>query len=193
VPGEPSPVLLALHGHDDDPARFAAQIRPLTAARGWTLLAPAGPLPTTSGRAWFASPDDPDGPPLGSTLDQLERTVAAPQAEGRPVVLGWSQGAATALALTLRAGASIRASALVALAPWLPNEPGVDWDLSRESLGDLSVLVVHGLHDDVVDVQQGRSVRRVLERAGIDVTLAEVEARHELHALLAEVPAWLDR
>lgn len=178
-------MLLALHGHDDDPARFAAQVAPLADALGHRLLAPPGPIATTDGRAWFASPGDPPGPPLTDTLDALEAEVEAQAGtDDVVVVLGWSQGAATALALVLRAGARGRPRTLVALAPWLPNEPGVDWDVARAARNHVAVVLVHGTDDEVVDARQGRSVQRVLERAGVDVTWVEVPAGHDLAALL---------
>ena len=73
---------------------------------------------------------------------------------------------------------------MIALAPWLPNEPGVAWDFAAAAATGLRVLLVHGRDDEVVAVEQGRSAHRVLERSGVDVTWIEIDAAHELGALL---------
>lgn len=191
MPAQPARVLFALHGHDDDPAAFAGRLEPLADDLGRTLVAPSGPVVTAHGRAWFASLGDPVGPPLIETLDALEADARA--AGDDVVVVGWSQGAATALALLLRSGASIRPAALVALAPFLPDEPGMAWDVDRVADAATVVHLVHGADDEVVDAVQGRSVRRLLERAGVEVTWTEVAAGHDLGALLAAVPTHLER
>ena len=57
----------------------------------------------------------------------------------------------------------------------------------------LIAVLVHGVDDPVVPIEQGRSVARVLGRAGLDVTLVEVAAGHDLEILLQTVrdePLW---
>ncbi len=105
--------------------------------------------------------------------------------------VGWSQGAATALALTLRSGPGLRPPIVIALAPWLPHEPDIAWDFGAAAAAGLRVLLVHGRDDDVVAVELGRSAHRVLERSGVDVTWIEIDAGHDLAALLEVVPGWL--
>lgn len=104
--------------------------------------------------------------------------------------LGWSQGAATALALGFRADASWRPRVVVGLAAWLANEPDVTWDFRAGSAGT-RVLLVHGSEDEIVPIEQGRSAHRVLDRNGIDVSWIEVRTGHDLEALLAPVKDWL--
>lgn len=153
---------------------------------------------TAHGAAWFTSHDDDTGPPLSSTLDATEALAAEACAERQLqpardlVVLGWSQGAAATLALALRGGAALRPAVVIALASWLPNEPDVAWDFATAADGGLRVLLVHGRHDEVVPVEQGRSTHRVLERSGVDVTWIEIDAGHDLGALVATVPEWLE-
>jgi predicted esterase len=81
---------------------------------------------------------------------------------------------------------------VIALAPWLPNEPDVAWDFAAAAGDGLRVLLVHGRDDEVVAVEQGRSTHRVLERSGVDVTWIEIDAGHDLGALVATVPGWLE-
>ena len=178
--------MLALHGYGDDPAGLTALLEPLAAERRWSLLAPTGPVHTAHGAAWFPSRDGDTGPSLSSTLDATEALAAEACAERqlRPdrdlVVLGWSQGAAAVLALTLRGGPVVRPAVVIALASWLPNEPGLTWDFAAAAQNGLRVLLVHGRDDDVVAIEQGRSTHRVLERSGVDVTWIEIEAGHDL-------------
>jgi predicted esterase len=175
-------VLVALHGHGDDPSTFSAAVAPLAETTDRALVVPSGPVHSSAGRAWFPSLADDEGPGLAPTLDRLDETISAVEDPAEVVLLGWSQGAATALAAVLRAGAGIRPRLVVALAAWLPNEPDVTWDLAAAH--STRFLLVHGVDDPVVPVEQGRSVARVLERAGLDVSLVEVAAAHDLPSLL---------
>jgi predicted esterase len=175
-----------LHGYEDDPASLFALSALLDPADASVVLAPRAPVTTPKGPAWFESHDADRGPALPDTLDALaglarERAYEHGVDESAVAVLGYSQGAATALALAFRAGASWRPAFVAGHAAWLPNEPGIDWDF--EGAGDVRVMLTHGIDDDVVDVQQGRGAMRVLERAGVDVTFVEIEAGHELDAL----------
>jgi predicted esterase len=162
------------------------------------VLAPTGPVTTSHGPAWFVSQDGDAGPPLAATLDAIEALAdeACAERELQPardlVVVGWSQGAAAALAMTLRHEAVVRPAVVIALAPWLPNEPHISWDFGAAAAAGLRVLLVHGRDDEVVAVEQGRSTYRVLERSGVDVTWIERGAGHDLAALLEAVPGWLE-
>ncbi len=162
------------------------------------MLAPTGPVTTAHGPAWFASQEGDAGPPLAGTLDAIEAMAdeACSERQLRSasdlVVVGWSQGAAAALAMTLRREAVVRPAVLVALAPWLPNEPDISWDFAAAAATGLRVLLVHGRDDEVVAVEQGRSTYRVLERSGLDVTWVEIDAGHDLAELLEAVPGWLE-
>ena len=152
---------------------------------------------TAHGAAWFTSQDGDTGPTLSSTLDATETlaTEACAERQLKPardlVVLGWSQGAAAALALALRRDVAVRPAVVIGLAAWLPNEPGITWDFPAAAQDGLRVLLVHGRDDEVVAVEQGRSAYRVLDRSGVDVTWTEIDAGHDLGALLATVPGWL--
>lgn len=175
-------LLVALHGHGDDPSEFSAAIAPLAESSARALVVPPGPVRSAGGRAWFPSLADDDGPALAPTLDRLDAMISAAGDPADIVLLGWSQGAATALATVLRLGAAIRPRLVVALAAWLPNEPDVAWDIAAAQ--STRFLLVHGVDDPVVPVEQGRSAARVLERAGLDVSIVEVAAAHDLPLLL---------
>jgi predicted esterase len=127
-----------------------------------------------------------------ATLDGLRRSGATWQDDGEVVVLGYSQGAAVALALALGATTSWRPRAVVGLASWLPNEPGLEWDVAAAARAGVRVLLVHGRDDEVVPVEQGRSVERLLTRHDADVTWLEIDGGHELGPLLDAARPWLD-
>jgi predicted esterase len=80
---------------------------------------------------------------------------------------------------------------VVALAAWLPNEPGIEWDLAAAAAAGSAVALVHGRHDEVVPVQLGRGAARALERHGVDVTWIEIDAGHQLEPLLIAGWEWL--
>jgi predicted esterase len=182
-----------LHGYDDEPAALLSQLRALDPDHRYSIVAPTGSTTTESGGvAWFPSSAGDHGPPLVETLETLRTSgVELSPTFDDIVILGYSQGAATALALALGATTGWRPSAVVALAAWLPNEPGLEWDLAGATRRGLRALLVHGAHDDVVPVEQGRSVERLLTRQGIDVTWLELDAGHALGPLAHAAREWL--
>jgi predicted esterase len=192
-PGTPATVVF-LHGHDDRPdADALTPAGPASADDpGWTVVAPAGPVATTDARrAWWRSDDD--GAPLAADVEAavaiVDDAVRRYAADGPVVVGGFSQGGAFALALALRPepGAIVGAFALGA---WLPDLPGVALDLTGTAGRGLPVFVGHGTDDEAVDLLLGRGAARSLDRAGVPVTFAALEAGHEVRPFLAPLAAW---
>lgn len=193
-------LVVVLHGYDDDPSRLEHAVSRLPGAADLPLLVPIGPVDTPGGHGWFGSgqPGDEDtAPPLSRTLDSLVDEIlagcgAANVDSAGAVVVGYSQGAATALALTLRRGATWRPAAVAGVAAWLPHEPGLELAFA-EAAGATRVLLVHGEDDEVVPIMQGRGVRRVLERHGVEVTWVEHAGGHGLEEprALAALDRWL--
>jgi predicted esterase len=133
---------------------------------------------------------------LIDTLDALR--AHADDAAGRAGIgldevaaIGYSQGAAVALTLAFAATAGWRPRVVVGLASWLPNEPGLSWDVESAAAAGTQVLLVHGEDDEVVPIVQGQSVRRFLERAGVEVTWVPLATGHELRGLTPPVRGWL--
>ena len=59
--------------------------------------------------------------------------------------------------------------------------------------GGTPVLVVHGVDDEVVAIQQGRSAARLLERNGVATRFVETEGDHHLGTVAVTVLAdWLN-
>lgn len=189
-------LVVLLHGHGDDPADLVDRASRLVGP-DTLLIAPAGPVTTvTGGPAWFPSvpsdvPDEaeaePGLPALLDRLDPLLRALTAPHridlAAGAVTegLVGYSQGAATALALAFRTAPDPRwrPPAVATIAGWLPHEPGVEWDLAGAA-PTTRALLIHGVDDEVVDPQLGRGAARVLDRAGVAVTREDEPADHAL-------------
>lgn len=200
------PRVVLLHGHDDDPDRFADLAAGLVPPAA-SVVVPRGPLATGGGRAaWFESVDgEPDPDQVAQALGAVDEAVAAAGPE--PVVLGgFSQGAALALlwlvgtrplpaghadtARTETAGTAVgRIAGLFAIAGWIPDVAGVDLDLGRAA--GTPVLVGHGEDDEVVPAPLGRGAARALERHAADVTRAERPVGHSLEPFLPDLRAWL--
>jgi phospholipase/carboxylesterase len=200
VPPGASRLLVVLHGHGDDPTALADLVEPLLggpAATGRTALAaPTGPTTTArGGPAWFPTVSGDHGPPLAAALDALEDALdeaasAVGSSADATLVLGSSQGAATALALAFRARARRRPAAVAGLAAWLPHEPDVVWASTGTPV--VPVLLAHGEDDDVVPLVQGRAAARALERWGVPVGLHVHPGGHRLPpAVLADAVRWL--
>ena len=107
------------------------------------------------------------------------------------MVGGLSQGGATALAFALRASDRPPVGGVFAISGFLLPPDDIAYDFAGRRT--VPVLVSHGEADEVVAIQQGRSVARTLERAGLAVTFREHEGLgHELEpAYLDDVRAWL--
>ena len=183
-------LVVALHGHDDDPTAIGDAIAVAMPADR-ALCVASGPIRTPHGRGWF----DPLGdaadpaPPLSSTVDGLRAVIAAASEQAgiddtAVDVVGWSQGAAVALALALSAQLGWRPATVIALAGWLPNEPDITWDFDAAARDGVRVVLVHGTRDEVVPPAQARSAQRVLERHAVPTEWVEVDAGHDVVALV---------
>lgn len=162
-----------------------------------TAVAPRGPHPSRGGPSWFtANQDDHGDTTLTESLRLIDELIehesevlgAEP---ARTLIIGYSQGGATALALALRADAPHRFDEVIAIAGYLPqlgrsDDGGLDWAFA-DAAGSTSVLLVHGTHDEAVPVMQSRSAARVLARNGIEVDLVEADAGHGLGGTLNSV------
>lgn len=135
------------------------------------------------GRAWFSTGEPGE---LATMTEAIDGAIAAAPAPD-VVLVGWSQGAAAALAFALRPEAA-PLSAVIALAGWLPDLHGIEWSPTDET----PILLLHGADDEVVPPLQGRSAARFLERSGADVTWEEVQGDHHVtEGMLDAAARWL--
>jgi predicted esterase len=193
----PDGALVFLHGHDDGPDRWKAAAEAM-APDGWAVERPSAPMPTGGDRAsWFGADDDglPVAAQVHAALDAVAGHVAsAAERHGLTaagvVLAGFSQGGALALLHAVRA-ADPPLAAVVAVSAWLPDVEGLA--PGGGPLGADRLLIAHGTGDDVVPLPLGRSVARLLERRGHDVTFIERDAGHDPGPFAPDVRAWLTR
>jgi phospholipase/carboxylesterase len=187
VTAVPDPqLLIVLHGHDSSPEDAGALARQIDPDARFAHVAPEGPYDTVGGgREWFS---DTAGS-LARTQIVLSSLFAELAATGPVVVVGYSQGAAAALATLTSPGApSVKAVACVS--GYLGEEPGLDHNLGR--LAGTTVLVQHGRQDDVVPDFLARDLVTALEAAAVDVTAQWFEMGHERTVeSLAALTEWL--
>jgi phospholipase/carboxylesterase len=188
---------VVLHGHDDDPATFARSAAGL-APTHYLALAPVGPVATAGGAAWFGTDDDRlahtgDVTVALAQIDAIidDLTLTRGLARHQVILGGFSQGAAVALLYALRSTSTPtdRLAGVFAVSGWLPSVEGVGIDPGLAA--DVAVLIGHGEDDDVVPLTLGRSVARLLDRAGATVTLVERPVGHEWAAFTDDIRRWL--
>jgi phospholipase/carboxylesterase len=188
--------LVVLHGYEDEPDHYVDGLA-LDRSR-WSTVAPRGPVGRAGGPAWFDSDDaGPIDADLVRSLGQLTELVASlapPEGRVDPVVGGFSQGGAVALALGLTEdGPAGAIGGLFSVNGWLPHADALHYLPDGLIRRATPVLVVASADDEVVPVQQGRSAARYLERAGVAVTYVEQPAGHAVGPdTFAAVREWLD-
>jgi phospholipase/carboxylesterase len=177
-PGQPSALVVTLHGAGGDAEGGLSLLRPLAERHGLVLLAPA-----SHGSTW-----DAIGGGYGldvNTIDQaLDRVFqVVPVDFERIGVAGFSDGASYALGLGLANGELF--SRLIAFSPgFIPGAGRV---------GTPSVFVSHGVDDHVLPI--GSTSRRIvpaLRRDGYDVTYHEFDGPHVVPPQIAQLAVdWL--
>ena len=182
-PGRP---LLLLHGFSGDENSMWIFTRRLPA--GMTQLAPRAPFPAPGGGYSWTPPGDGDRPlssmrDLQPAVDWLLTFVEAwAEAMALPVepldVMGFSQGAALALALALVHPGRVRA--LAVLSGFLPS--GADQYLEKQPLTHRSIFVAHGRKDDRIPIGQARTAVQLLQDSGARVTYCEADTGHKVSA-----------
>jgi phospholipase/carboxylesterase len=180
------PVVVALHGYEDDPAALAAALASLADVTV-DVVTPRAPFEAASGPAWFRSDDDgPVEAELQRSLEvvgQLVDRAAATHAVDRSEIVlgGFSQGGVVALAFALHeAGAGRPLGGVFSISGYLLHAESIPYDPAGLAAAATPVLVVHGVDDPVVAIQQGRSSARLLERHGVPVELVETDEGHAL-------------
>nr|WP_283251139.1 hypothetical protein [Rhabdothermincola salaria] len=163
----------------------------------WTVAVAEPAWPGPAGPMWYTV--DTDGPdPEGvtravSAVDRALDDVAGRCGVSREevVLVGYSQGGATALATALDPRLGPPPAAVALLAGYLVHRDDDELDLSRAH--GRPVLVAHGRDDDMVDPLRGRAAAKALHRRGAVTSWQEVAGSHRLGpALLAPLAAWLD-
>ncbi|MGE0788180.1 MAG: alpha/beta hydrolase [Sandaracinaceae bacterium] len=166
------PLIVALHGRGDRPERFADVFDGFD--RDARVLLVRAPIDEGRGRAWFVfrwgferAMDDVD-----ALLPRLARTVesdrSAHPTRGRPIVVGFSQGAMIAYAWASRRPDELRAS--IPISGGMPERY-----FPRRGARLPPIRAIHGTRDEVIEPAWSRTSVAELRARGADATLAEVE------------------
>jgi phospholipase/carboxylesterase len=190
--GEPEGLLVLLHGRGSDERDLFPLLDVLDPERRLLGVTPRGPLALPPGGAhWYAfyRMGYPDPETFSATFPQLVEWLDGlgfpPE---RTVLGGFSQGGMMTYALGLAQGRP-RPAALIALSAFMPTVPGFELDLEPPLP---PVAIGHGIYDDVIPVEWGRSARDRLVQAGADVLYRESPMGHSVDpAFLGEIARWL--
>jgi phospholipase/carboxylesterase len=169
------PLIIALHGRGDTAEDFAPLFRDFAVPARVAVLRP--PHPWGGGQAWFAGARAhvENRPVIAAELLALaDRVVATAEAiravrptRGRPIVMGFSQGAMLAWAVAVANPRAISASFPVSgfLFPEMLEKTGV------AAAGMPPVVAFHGDADPLVPIEEDRRGVRLLEKRGVRVDL----------------------
>ncbi len=189
------PLIVALHGRGDQPERFLTVFDELD--RPARVLSVRAPIDEGRGRAWFVFRlgFDRAMADVDALLPRLSRCIARYRAahptRGRPLLVGFSQGAMIAYAYAVRRPREL--GAVFPISGGLPErfEPA-------DASGLPPIRALHGTSDEVIDASWNRESVELLRARGADATLTTVEgAPHWMTApmraaLRAELEPFLD-
>jgi len=114
---------------------------------------------------------------IDDTLQRLEVSY------DRALIMGFSQGAVMSLHVGLTSATPF--AGIAAMSGYLPAPETLKPVLPERR--DRSVLMIHGTLDETLDVELGRSARRVLEEAGVQPEYHEFDMGHQITAESLEV------
>ena len=195
------PLLIALHGRGDDPARWSQHVESMVAAPARVLLLRA-PMRLGNGFEWFryageGAPVAPIGRQMAAAMPRLVATIDAAIRErpiaGRPIVTGFSQGAMMTYALAVRHPDRIAAAYPVA-GFLVQRELRAIVDPARVP----PIVAFHGTADRVIPIARDRRSVAALRARGVRIELREHPGiGHTLEgispALMTEIRAELER
>lgn len=176
------PLIVALHGYGASPEEISHLVDDLELPL--RVIAPRGTLPVHGGWAWYSLNDplaSPKNDPALRTavvhvLATLHQARAKRRVCGKPIVVGFSQGAVVTYALAATAPTELaRALPIAGLLP--PSQ----WP-TRSAPADAAPMVAfHGEADDRVRIADDRESQSALRRQGFQVALrAYPEVSHSV-------------
>lgn len=207
--GTGSRVLLVIHGYGADEEDLAPLAEHLDPDGQFFTVCPRGPIDVApfGGAAWYHRSDDGVIDPASFQhsvleLDHLLDAVCAERGADRSgaVVIGFSQGGAMALALSLRETTKAQPAGVACLSGMLQTPEWFRYIWQAEGWSPSSpgphpaLYVQHGLYDPMVDIARGRATRDTLSAAGIALDYHEYPMGHEIRPeSVLDLRAWLSR
>lgn len=192
------PLLILLHGVGSN-EQDLFEIAPLLDERLLILSARAPLTLARNSFAWFHVTFTPAGSSINADEAESARQIVSGFVQEmvqeyhadpkRVYLLGFSQGAIISQSVMLTMP-EILAGVVAMSGRILPEvKPLV---VSPERLGDFPVLVIHGLHDTVLPIQNGRASRDYLSTLPVNLVYREYPMGHEVTELsLSDVRKWL--
>lgn len=152
----------------------------------------AAPLSLGQGRAWTQLRQDLSFDPaqaLEAARLALEAVEEIAAGSPKPILLGFSQGAAVALSVALAKPALVHS--VLALSGVPPSLGAVTAEVAA-ALRGLPAFVAHGTQDPLLPIALGRKTAEDLRKLGLDVTFREYAMGHNVSIEeLGDARAWL--
>ena len=180
-PKDENRVMLLLHGHLGNENAMWILAKPLP--KRYYLLAPRAPVKTGEDQfSWHdITPQWPEIQDYQNLADKLISRVDQWISEQSINVkkydlMGFSQGAVMAYAMTLLHPERVRKVA--ALAGFIPQT----WQdqLDFKSAAGKSIYIAHGTRDDIIPIKKAQQAAKLFEENGADVTFCEADIGHKL-------------
>jgi phospholipase/carboxylesterase len=177
---DPAPLIVALHGVGDTPVSFAEIFDGFAAPA--RILVPDSGVHFGDGYQWFPPsirPRSTDGPELAAMATRVAAFVEAAARRrptlGKPILVGFSQGAAVTFTVAALHPDSIGTA--IPLAGWLPE---AFWPKTRPAVAP-EVFASQGTLDDHIPLERGHSAVTALTNQGYVVHWQEFDGvRHEI-------------
>ena len=191
-PSENPTTLLLLHGvgsNENDLFGLAPELDPR-----FRIVSARAPLELGPGAyGWYQVSFTPTG--IVGNLEQAHRSLARlvgfvdELAAERLFLLGFSQGAIMTLGLALTQPEKVAAAVALSGRFLLDELRGM---AEPERLRGMPILVQHGLHDEVLPIENGRAIRDALAKLPVDLTYQEYAMGHHVSPeSLVAVRDWL--
>lgn len=196
VNGKP-PMLILLHGvgsHEGDLFGLAPELD-----SRFLILSARAPIPLAhGGYGWYPVQFTQNGPIIDpetaqagqqKLLEFIREAKAAFDVE-RVYLMGFSQGAIMSVNTLLTEPELI--SGVVAMSGRLLPDLKPTWVDDPARLKDFPVIVVHGLYDQVLSINDGRAIRDHLGTLPVNLTYKEYGMMHNISTeSLADIQTWL--
>ena len=189
--GDPAgPLLVVIHGWGEDEERALRIAERFDPYGSFHTVAPRGPNQVRGGYSWFRNPADERG--TRAAIGELREFIVT-EAEGRDpgmsCVIGFSEGAAAALALGYGTN-PIGVRWVIAIAGFQPRNITF---AGERPLPLPPVLLMRGKNDKTISWKQSDHLARTLEGMGATVAVRTFDGGHYIPTdALLEARLWAD-